>query len=126
MGRVSTRSLRVASEVHQVLDELLRTEVRDPRLERVRINAVEVSGDLGVAKAYFGTLDPDVDPSAAEEALRRAAGFLRARVGQHLQLRRVPELRFEYDQSARHGIALTHLIEEAAATSLERNDADDE
>jgi ribosome-binding factor A len=125
MGRTSTRSLRVASEVHLLLDELLRMEVRDPRLETVRINAVEVSADLGVAKVYFGMLDPDLDSAAAEEGLRRASGFLRARVGQQLGLRRVPELRFLHDASSRQAMALTQLIDKATgADAVESEDSE--
>jgi ribosome-binding factor A len=114
MARGTTRKLRIASELHQLLDHLLRTEARDPRLERVRINSVEVSGDFSIAKVYFGNLDPDEDPTGAEEALLHAAGFFRSRLGRELRLRRVPELRFIHDDSIRRGLALTHLIDDAA------------
>jgi ribosome-binding factor A len=129
MARAYARSLRVAAELHQLLSELLRTEVKDPRLEDVRINEVQVSGDLGVAKVYFGTLDPDADASAAEQALKRATGFLRSRVSRELRLRRAPELRFVHDEAALRGFRLTQLIEgtaspgaDAAGDSAEADD----
>jgi len=117
MARGPTRKLRIASEIHQLLDHLLRTEARDPRLERVRINSVEVSGDFSIAKVYFGILDPDEDPKGAQEALLHAAGFFRSQLGRELRLRRVPELRFLHDESIRRGLALTQLIDDAAGTS---------
>lgn len=95
----------------RLLSELLRTEVKDPRLSEVRINEVDVSGDLGVAKVYFSMLHPDAPFEPAQEALLRAGGFLRSRVGQALQLRRVPELRFVADTSARDAMDLTALID---------------
>lgn len=116
MSRGETRKLRIASELHLLLDQLIRTEARDPRIERVRINSVEVSGDLGVAKVYFGLLDPDEDPQAAQDALLRAAGFFRTRIGRQLRLRRVPELRFLHDESMRRGLELTQLIDAAAGS----------
>ena len=121
MTRGYARRLRVAAELHQLLSELLRTEVKDPRLEDVRINDVEVSGDLGVAKIYFGALDPDSDLSAAAQGLERAGGFLRGRVGRELRLRRVPELRFIVDEAGRRGAHVTELIEHA--TAQDRADA---
>ena len=113
MAREFSRNLKVAAQLQRVLNELLRCNVKDPRLEGVRVNEVEVSGDLGVAKVFYGTLNPDDDPALAEDALDKACGFLRSRVGQAMQLRRVPELRFIYDRSAARGLELTRLIDES-------------
>ncbi len=95
----------------RLLSELLRTEVKDPRLLDVRINDVDVSGDLGVAKVYFSLLQPDADAKPALQAFERAGGFLRSRLGQALQLRRVPELRFLADHSVRDAMELTAMID---------------
>lgn len=110
-GRGYARQLRVGAQMTRLLSELLRTEVKDPRLADVRINEVDLSGDLGVAKVYFSTLQPDADVRPAIEGFEKAAGFLRSRVGQALQLRRVPELRFIPDSSVRDAMELTSLID---------------
>jgi ribosome-binding factor A len=101
----------------RLLSELLRTEVKDPRLADVRVNEVELSGDLGVAKVYFSTLQPDADKQPALEAFGKAAGFLRGRLGHALQLRRVPELRFVADTSVRDAMALNSLIDAQRASA---------
>lgn len=106
-----TRPRRVASEIARLLNELLLSEVKDPRLDGVRVSEVDVSGDLGVAKVYFGTLDPDQDAAAASDAFESARGFLRSRVGQALQLRRVPELRFVHDERTRQEFEVRRLID---------------
>lgn len=106
-----TRPRRVATEIARLLNELLLTEVKDPRLDGVRVSEVEVSGDLGVAKVFYGTLDPSQDASAAGEAFESARGFLRSRVGQALQLRRVPELRFVHDERVRRELEVRRLID---------------
>ena len=94
-----------------MLNALLQSEVKDPRLEDVRVNEVELSGDLGVATVFYSTLDPDSDPEPVKQAIAAASGFLRLNVGRQLRLRRVPELRFRHDQSARQGLELTRLID---------------
>jgi ribosome-binding factor A len=117
--RERSRHLRVATELQRVVNDLLQTEVKDPRLEGVNISATEVSGDLGVARLFYSTLQPDEDCAPVEQALVRATGFLRRRVGQEIRLRRVPELRFEQDRSARRGIELGRLIAEHSSEPLD-------
>ena len=110
--REKSRNLRVAAEIKRVCNELLCYEVNDPGLADVRISAVEVSGDLSVARLYFNTLDPNEDPQIVEAALQRAAGFLRSQIGRAVRLRRVPELRFIKDVATERGMQLTQLIDD--------------
>lgn len=100
----------MGAELQRVLNGLLHSEVKDPRLEGVRVSDVELSADLGVARVYYATLDPDADLTPIEDSLRKASGFLRFRVGHEIRLRRVPELRFLHDESAKRGLELSRLI----------------
>ena len=93
MPREFSRHLRVGSELQRVLNDLLHSEVKDPRLHNVRISSIELSADLGVARAYFSTLNPDADIEPVEKALEKALGFLRRRIGR--------ELRNHYDEAVR-------------------------
>jgi len=113
MPREFSRSQRLGSQVLRTLSELLRFEVKDPRLEQVSLTTVELSRDLSVAKVYFSLLQPDGDPESALEGLQRAAGFLRAKLGRALQVRHVPELRFTHDDSIAHGVEISRLIDSA-------------
>lgn len=117
-----TRRRRVGAELHRLLNELLRTEVKDPRLEDVTVNEVEMSGDLGIAKIYYSTLDPDAPDDDARIGFEKASGFLRSRVGQALRLRRAPELHFLRDESARRGAELTRLIDSLRPSAGEGDD----
>lgn len=101
------------------MSDTLRREIKDPRLQGVQVSEVELSGDLGVAKVYFSMLQPDADASEAIEALKSATGFLRRIVGKELRLRRVPELRFIHDDSARHGFEIGRLIDRARSEDSE-------
>lgn len=124
MAREYPRKLRVAAELQRVANELLAQEINDPRLAGVRISAVELSGDLSIARLYFNTLDPDEDPEPIETALDRASGFFRSRLGRAVRMRRVPELTFVQDLGPRRGMELTNLIDEVVAA--EQNTDDDE
>ncbi len=104
----------------RVLNELVRFESKDPRLNGVSLTAIELARDLGVARVYFSQMDPAEDPAAAQTGLERAAGFLRSKLGSSLKIRRVPELRFVHDDSIAHGAEISQLIDQANA----RDDTD--
>ena len=110
-----TRRRRVGAELQRLLNELLRTHVKDPRLEDVTVNEVEMSGDLSVARIYYTTLDPDAADEDVRVGFQKAGGFLRGRISQALRLRRAPELHFIRDESARRGAELTRLIDRVRA-----------
>ena len=112
MPRAFPRSTRLADQIQRDLADLIRLEVRDPRLGLVTITSVEVTRDLSHAQVFVTSLS---DPEATESvrALQHAAGFLRSRLAQTLKLRTVPELRFVYDASVERGIRLSKLIDQA-------------
>lgn len=117
MPRESARKHRVAAEMQRLMNELLLTEVKDPRLTNARVSDVEVSGDLSIATVYFNTLGLDDDPAPIKEGFEQARGFFRSRVGKALNLRRVPDIRFRQDASARRAIEIGKLIDEARGTN---------
>ena len=113
----NTRTLRVASQLQRALNDLLRGDVKDPRLQGVSVTEVRVSGDIRVARVFFSTLDPDEDPEPVLASLERAGGYLRSRVAGLLRLRHTPELRFSLDEGSRRGLELTRLIDAATKES---------
>jgi ribosome-binding factor A len=113
MPREFARKHRIAAEMQRFLNELLLSEVKDPRLSGARISEVDVTSDLSLATIYFNTLALDEDPALLKEGFEQARGFFRSRVAGALQLRRVPELRFRHDTSARRAADLQRLIDDA-------------
>jgi ribosome-binding factor A len=113
MPREFARKDRIAAEIQRLVNELLISEVKDPRLSGARVSEVEVSGDLSLATVFFNTLALDGDPALIREGFEQARGFFRTRVASALQLRRVPELRFRHDTSARRAAELQRLIDDA-------------
>ncbi|MDZ7643747.1 MAG: 30S ribosome-binding factor RbfA [Woeseiaceae bacterium] len=122
MPREFARHERLGAELLRTLSELLRFEVKDPRLAQVSLTDVELSRDLSVARIYFSLLNPDDDPEPAHAGLQRAAGFLRSKLGHSMKIRHVPELRFAHDDSIAHGAAISKLIQDAVGRDREGND----
>jgi ribosome-binding factor A len=112
MSREFARSRRVAEQIQRTLAEMLRRELKDPRVANASISEVEVSGDLAHARVFVSLLPPDADPAPALAGLQSAAGFLRHKLGRALKLRQIPTLHFVHDDSIARGAALTHLIDE--------------
>lgn len=107
------RQARIADQIQRELAELIRLELRDPRVGMVTITAVELSRDQSHAKVWFTVLGAPSAAGEAREGLRRAAGFLRTQLAHRLTTRTVPELAFEYDESVERGVRLARLIEDA-------------
>ena len=107
------RQARIADQIQRELAELVRLEVRDPRVGMVTITGVELSRDQSHAKVYFTVLGAASDAEQAREGLQRAAGFLRTQLAHRLTTRTVPDLAFVYDESVERGVRLSRLIDEA-------------
>ena len=120
MPREFSRRQRLGSQVLRTLNELLRFDVKDPRLTDVSLTAVDLSRDLSVARVYFNMLHPDADPAAALDGLASASGFLRGRLGAAITARHVPELRFEHDDSAAERVRISDLIDSAKSANDKR------
>lgn len=119
MPRDFPRSRRIEDQIQRLLSDLIRTEVRDPRLSNAVITAVRITRDLSVAWVYYTVLQSEGETPSLDDAFDSASGFLRSRLARNLTLRRVPELRFEQDSSAVHGRTMDKLI--ADATSADRD-----
>lgn len=113
------RTDRVAEQIRRDLSELIRAELRDPRVQQVSITAVEVTPDYAHAKVFYTALVGESEREALAQGLKRAAGFLRHELSRQLMLRTVPELHFEYDTSVERGISLSSLIDSAVARVAE-------
>jgi len=122
------RTQRVADYLQRELAALIQHEVRDPRVGMVSITGVDVSRDLGHAKVYYTVMSSDSgdDASESNEALNKAAGFLRSQLSRDSNMRTVPQLRFIFDTSVGRGRDLEDLIRRAADADRELGLRDDD
>ena len=97
----SQRQLRVGEELRHILAALIeRGDMRDPELRgaSITITSVDISPDLRNATAFIMPLGGQ-DETRLLSAMRRAAPWFRARVGEQAGLRYAPEIRFQLDRS---------------------------
>jgi ribosome-binding factor A len=120
MPREFYRSQRVEEQLQRALVDLIRREVRDPRVGPLTVTAVEVSRDLAHARVYFVPFDAGHPAAAMLEALRSAAGFLHIQLRKHLKMRQVPALEFVLDESIDKAAHLSSLINAAVASDRAR------
>lgn len=106
------RTERVGQLLREELARLIRREIKDPRVQRVTVTDVEVSGDLRHASVYVRTLRNEPPIEEAIEGLESAEGFLRGKMGRELRLRRVPELHFEVDRTLEKARRIEELLEQ--------------
>jgi ribosome-binding factor A len=112
-----SRKDRVSEQVRRELADLIRTELKDPRVGMVSITDVEVTADYAHAKVYFSTLAGSENVSVVMEGLQRSSGFLRRELGKRIRIHTTPQLHFVFDQSLERGADLSKLIQEAVAIS---------
>jgi len=108
----SKRIARLNEQLKREIAELVRTQVRDPRVGPVTVTAVDVTTDIGYARVFVWTSGDPEARAATLEGLRAAAPFLRTALGRILTVRRVPELRFEEDKSMEHARRIEQVLSE--------------
>ena len=110
------RSDRVAEQVRRDLADLIRSELKDPRVGMISLTDVQLTPDYAHAKVFFTTLQSE-HLEEIQVGLKRASGFLRRELGRRIHIHTLPELHFVYDNSIERGASLSLLINEANALS---------
>lgn len=122
MRKNSIKNTRINGEVQKVLAEVIRGEIKDPRIpEFTSIVSVEVAPDLKNCKAYVSVLGDDETAAEALEGLKSASGFIRNRLAKELNLRNTPDLHFYLDQSIAYGVDMSKKIDEVIRADEEKS-----
>jgi ribosome-binding factor A len=121
MQKNSPRNRRIAEQIQRELSEVIRLELRDPRVGMVTITDVEVSNDNSHAKVFFTIIGSEAQIESCGHGLNRAAGFLRTQLASRLTIRVAPSLTFEFDASIDRGVRISKLIDDAVADDLKHS-----
>ena len=112
------RIKRVNSLIRQEISELLRRQVKDPRLGNlVAVTDVSTSPDLRHAKIFVSRIGGEEEKQETLSVLAAASGFFRNELAKRLRLRHIPELRFQWDDSIERGDYLLQLIDKISSDS---------
>jgi ribosome-binding factor A len=109
------RRERLAESIREVLSELLLGEMKDPRLKGVVVSAVELSGDLKFARAYFSVYGDDERVRQAADGLGQARGALRREMGRRLRIHNPPELEFLRDKGFERADRVARILDQISA-----------
>ena len=119
---VTKRLARLNEQLKREVSELVLRKVRDPRVGLVTITSVAVAGDLGSARVYVRTQDPNDELNESLAGLEAAAPFLRRELGRSLHLRRVPELRFQQDHSLDQARRIEEILSDVVYSDLDEDE----
>ena len=119
---VTKRLARLNEQLKREVADLVCRKVRDPRVGPVTITSVEVAGDLGSARVYVRTQDPNDELNESLAGLEAAAPFLRRELGRTLHLRRVPELRFQQDHSLDQARRIEEILSDVVYSDLDEDE----
>jgi ribosome-binding factor A len=107
----SHRKDRVAEEIKRELAEIIREDMKDPRVKGlVSVTHVETSRDISTATIYLSFLGDAAEEDDTIRAFKQASGFIRGELAKRMSLRFIPELTFKQDHSIQHGARINELL----------------
>ena len=113
MRKNSIKNTRINGEVHRELSNIIRGEIKDPRINPMtRVDAVEVAPDLKTCKAYISVLGDEESQKDTLKGLKSAEGFIRTKLAKSINLRNTPEIQFVLDQSIEYGVKMSKMIDD--------------
>ena len=126
MRKNSVKNTRVNGEVMRVLAEVIRSEIKDPRINPMTsVVAVEVAPDLKTCKAWISVLGNEESQKDTLACLKSAEGYIRNQLARKINLRNTPEIRFIIDQSIEYGVNMSRMIDEVNRADNEKHVDDD-
>jgi ribosome-binding factor A len=105
-----SRADRIGGLIQEILTEILRKEIRDPRLKMTTITGVTVTRDLKLARIYFTTSNSKQKKEAATNGFKSARRYIKRMLAQALDLKYMPDIKFCYDESLDYGAHIDELI----------------
>jgi ribosome-binding factor A len=113
MRKNSVKNTRINGEVQKELTNLIRGEIKDPRISPwTSVVSVEVSPDLKTCKAWISVLGNEDEIENTLKGLNSAEGFIRRELARRINLRNTPEIRFIMDQSIAYGVDMSKKIDD--------------
>ena len=113
MRKNSIKNVRVNAEVQHELSNIIRNEIKDPRISTMTsVVAVDVTPDLKFAKAYISVLGNREEQENTIKGLKNAEGYIRRQLAASINLRNTPQITFVLDQSIEYGVNMSRLIDE--------------
>lgn len=121
------KNTRVNGEVQRVLAEVIRSEIKDPRINPMTsVVSVEVAPDLKTCKVWISVLGDEDSQKDTLAGLKSAEGYIRKLLAKKINLRNTPEIKFIMDQSIAYGVSMSKKIDDINRADEERRVNDEQ
>ena len=113
MRKNSIKNTRINGEVQKVLSEIIRGEIKDPRISPLTsVVSVSVAPDLKTCKAFISVLGNEEAQANTMAGLKSAEGYIRTMLAKSINLRNTPQITFILDQSIEYGVKMSKMIDD--------------
>lgn len=127
MRKNSIKNIRVNAEVQHELSNIIRNEIKDPRISTMTsVVAVDVTPDLKFAKAYISVLGSKEEQENTIKGLKSAEGYIRRQLASSINLRNTPQITFVPDRSIEYGVNMSRLIDEVNGNLSDKEETEAE
>jgi ribosome-binding factor A len=114
---VTRRTRQVGEFLREELTDIIRREVKDPRIGFMSVTRVDIPPDLRHAVAYISVLGTDEERAETLAALRSASGYIRHLLKPRLRMRQIPDFEFRDDRSMEHAEQIARTLREIAVAA---------
>ena len=108
----SRRLLKAAEAIREVVSMAILVDLTDPRISDVTVTYVEVAPDMRLARVHVSVMGDEKKQNLCLRGLESASGFLQNKVGNRIDTRYTPKLKFVLDQGVKHSLAVARILNE--------------
>jgi ribosome-binding factor A len=124
----SRRLLKAAEAIREVVSMAILVDLTDPRISDVTVTYVEVAPDMRLARVHVSVMGDETKQNLCLRGLESASGFLQNKVGNRIDTRYTPKLKFVLDQGVKHSLAVARILNDVLPDrddlNMSRTDAD--
>lgn len=115
------RLSRLGGQIQQEVSDIIKRRLKDPRIGFVSVTGARVTADLSFAYVYVSVMGTDEEIDKSLDCLIGAARFIRAELGRRLRIKKIPEIRFLYDDSSVRAARIDSILKHLKEENDERN-----
>ncbi len=101
---------RLASQIQRELSKILTLEIKEEDLHLVTITEVKLTNDLSFATIYYTVLGQDLRKEKVASAFDRCKGYLKSEIAKRVDMRKVPQFVFKYDEALEYGNHIESIL----------------
>lgn len=118
---MTTRQEKLQHLLKEEISDILRRDMKDPRLGFITVTDAEITPDMRHAKIFVSVMGTPEDKAANMAILKKSERFIRQALGRRIKMKVLPEIDFRLDTSVDHGVRILELLEEIKRNEEEKS-----